>query len=290
MALSRLSVDSSYELDGVEETGEELGRGAYGVVTVVKYKGMRCAAKKLHPPFLEQYQSVLLPHLREKCMLHSQLRHPRIVQFLGYYDCGLPVLVMELLSTDLSRCINHYGVLPKEISYSILHDVALGLQYLHKCRIPSCIIHRDLTADNILLTDDMTAKIGSFLNGIVPIPPQVSHLQAQIYPPGDSVHLPPEARAESFPGEYTKNDVKVDMFSYGVLMVHTLSGQKPSDLSAYELTVLEADRYRKYLEAIGSEHPLMALILQCLNNDPADRPEAREIIETLSKVFFLLVS
>ena len=47
---------------------------------------------------------------------------------------------MEFLHVNLSACIEQYEVLPKEISYSILHDVALGLHYLHSQKPP--IIHR----------------------------------------------------------------------------------------------------------------------------------------------------
>ena len=37
-----------YQLHGVRETGEELGRGSYATVVEVDYKGMRCAAKKIY--------------------------------------------------------------------------------------------------------------------------------------------------------------------------------------------------------------------------------------------------
>ena len=278
MALSRLNVDNPYKLvDDVEETGEEVGRGSYGTVTIVKYKGMRCAAKKLHPALLQlqselqsayDQRGIVLDRFVGECMLHFQLHHPHIVQSLGYYQQEIaPVSVTELLSTDLCRCIDHFGVLPNEVSFSILHHVALGLQYLHERSEP--IIHRNLSANNILLTDDMTAKIGDFGSAVVLTPSVVNRPLTPV--PGNLSYMPPEA----FPHD-VKYDTKLDIFSYGVLMVHTLSGQFPVDLGRRELS--EADRRQKYLEAIGSEHPLMELILHCLRNDPADRPTAREIV------------
>ena len=69
----------------------------------------------------------------------------------------LPMLVMEYLHTTLFACPERYGVLPKEISYGILGDVALGLVYLHEHSPP--IIHRDLSASNVLLTSNMNAKL-----------------------------------------------------------------------------------------------------------------------------------
>ena len=99
-------------------------------------------------------------HFKEECHLISQVRHPNIVQFLGvYFQQGVqaPILVMEFLPTNLTSCNEQYGILPQEICYSILHDVALGLYYLHS-QTPS-IIHRDLSSNNVLLTLNMIAKI-----------------------------------------------------------------------------------------------------------------------------------
>ena len=47
-------------LNAVEETGRELGRGAYGVVTEVIVSGTVCAAKKLHEAIVQVYDLLLL--------------------------------------------------------------------------------------------------------------------------------------------------------------------------------------------------------------------------------------
>ena len=75
-----------YELHGVRETGEELGRGSYATVVEVDYKGMRCAAKKIYS-FLSRRGDGdrLVARFEEECRLLGTLRHPRIVQFLGIY-------------------------------------------------------------------------------------------------------------------------------------------------------------------------------------------------------------
>ena len=90
----------------------------------------------------------------------SKLRHPHIVQFLGVcYLPGsrLPSLVMEYLETDLHKLLEATPNLPLTIKQSILLNVAQGLLYLHS-QSPS-IIHRDLTAKNVLLNSAMVASI-----------------------------------------------------------------------------------------------------------------------------------
>ena len=48
MAGSLQNRPKSLSLDNVEETGKELGRGAYGVVVEVRVSGLVCAGKTLH--------------------------------------------------------------------------------------------------------------------------------------------------------------------------------------------------------------------------------------------------
>ena len=151
----------AYKLNGVTVTDRVLGHGSYATVLELEYMGLKCAGKKIHELLLEQGgASYSVRRFEEECRLLSQVRHPNVVQFLGvHFQQGVPapILVMEFLPTNLTSCIEQYGILPKEISYSILHDVALGLCYLHSQTPP--IIHRDLSSNNVLLTPNMTAKI-----------------------------------------------------------------------------------------------------------------------------------
>ena len=125
----------SYRLTGVRVTDRELGHGSYATVLELEYMGLKCAGKKIHELLLRQGDtSYTVQRFGEECRLLSQLRHPNIVQFLGiHFQQGVqaPILVMEFLPTNVTSCIDQYGILPKEITYSILYDVALGLFYLH---------------------------------------------------------------------------------------------------------------------------------------------------------------
>ena len=175
--------------------------------------GLKCASKQIHDLLLRQGDaSYTVRRFEEKYRLLSQVRHPNIIQFLGVcFQQGVraPILVTEFLPTNLTSCIDQHGIVPKEISYSILHNVALGLCYLHSQTPP--IIHRDLASNNVLLTLNMTAKISDL--GVTTIlnltPLQVSRMTQS---PGTPAYMPPEVMVAS-----PKYDTNVDEFSYMAL-------------------------------------------------------------------------
>ena len=277
-----------YKLTGVRVTDRELGHGSYATVLELEYMGLKCAGKKIHEVLLRQGDaSYTVRRFEEECRLLSQVRHPNIVQFLGvYFEQGVqaPILVMEFLPTNLTSCIERYGILPKEISYSILHDVALGLCYLHSQTPP--IIHRDLASNNVLLTPNMTAKISDL--GVARIlnltPLQVSRMTQT---PGTPAYMPPEVMVAN-----PKYDTSVDEFSYGIMMIHMFSGQWPEPQVGPNRTepdgrmtpVSEAERREVFLRAVGNDHPLMDLICKCIHNYPKSRAHASEIVGRLAEM------
>ena len=276
-----------YKLTGIIVTDRELGHGSYATVLELQYMGLKCAGKKIHELLLRQGgASYTVRRFEEECRLLSQVRHPNIVQFLGvHFQQGVPVpiLVMEFLPTNLTSCIEQYGILPKEISYSILHDVALGLCCLHS--LTPSIIHRDLSSNNVLLTPNMTAKISDLgVARIIKLTPlQVSHMTQT---PGTPAYMPPEVMVAN-----TKYDTSIDEFSYGILMIHMFSGRwpepqvGPSQIEGGRLVpVTEAERREVFLRAIGNNHPLMDMILVCINNDPRRRAQASKLVERLAEM------
>ena len=270
-----------YTLQGVRETGDELGRGSYAA---------KCAAKKLHlhQALYEQGIGYAARRFQEECAILSRLRHPNIVQFLGVYEQSCSMLPALEWSTSpamtLAQCLDKYGVLPNEIGYSVLNDVALALSYFHQHSPP--VIHRDLSANNVLLTPGMTAKISDL--GVAKILVNPSQTRTMTQTPGTWCYMPPET-LEPKP----KYDCKVDVFSFGVMMVHLFSGQWPFPTKPVKvdpnddsrmIPQSEADRRRECLDAIGRDHPLMNLMLGCLHNSSARRPEAVEILTQASRV------
>ena len=152
----------------------------------------------------------------------SDLRHPNITLFLGVCflpNCQLPVLLMERLDGSLDDLLETVPNIPLALKRSILEDVARGLLYLHK-HTPQ-IIHRDLTAKNVLLTASLVAKITDFGNSrIVNLQPgQLARTLSQL--PGTLVYMPPEALSES-----SRYGPSLDVFSFGHLALFTVTQVK----------------------------------------------------------------
>lgn len=98
----------------------------------------------------------------------SKVRHPNIVQFFGLCfmeKAPIPVLVVEQLKTSLRDMMFERLQMSLEVKTSVLVDVASALVYLHGHNPP--IIHGQLTAENILLTASMTAKVGGLGDSLI---------------------------------------------------------------------------------------------------------------------------
>ena len=270
-------------LTGVEPLSRELGRGAYGRVFAVKYREMTCAAKEVHSD-LVQGQRIVDMFLRE-CQQCSRLRHPNIVKFLGvYYPAGgaarmrLPIMVMEMMAHNLTSFVDKHENMPVYLKFSIINDVALGLYYLHSQSPP--IIHRDLSPNNILLTEYNVAKIGDL--GVAKV---VQAGAKKTTAPGTIDFMPPEA-LDSGP-EYGP---PMDVFSFAGIILHTFTQQWPSPSNSKifdpktrkRVALSEVERRSKYLDLmIDEDAVLKPLIEECLDEDPTVRPPMVTVCEKI---------
>ena len=209
-------------IENARPTGRQLGVGSYGSVEELEVNGVVCAGKKIHESLIEREnlgaENIASKYV-EECQLMSDLRHPHLVQFLGVCflpDSTLPVLVMERLLTNLDDLLENSPDIPLPLKRSILADVARGLVYLHSRSPP--VIHRDLSAKNVLLNSAMVAKITDLGNArIVNFKPgQLARTLSRI--PGTMVYMPPEAFEDT-----SKYGPSLDSFSFGHLSLFTIT-------------------------------------------------------------------
>lgn len=286
MANNGLSHLSGLLLNGIEPTGVDLGKGGNGVTYKVLWNGTTCAAKRIHSVLLEFANPVELQTLAQnflaECEANSRLRHPNLVQFLGIYyppNSILPALVMELMFTSLSKYLEIAGDIEINVKISILHDTSLGLRYLHSHNPP--IIHRDLTANNILLTKSLTAKITDLGVAKILDKHQPSKMTTA---PGLPAYMPPEAL-----GKRPNYTTALDVFSFGALMLHTGAQEWPIpseftviDPNTQDVKYLnEIERRQEYLNKLQDAEMLRLLILACLQNNYTKRPTMVEVSKKL---------
>ena len=280
-------------VEGLEEQ-KEMGRGCYGAVYEVRLHGLPCIAKRLHDILVgrgkeervsEEQRRAVIERFREECELLSGLRHPNVVQFMGVHYNGHDdsdiSLIMEYMHMDLDQCMKTYPDIPLPYKTSILRDVAYGLAYLHS--IP--IIHRDLNAGNLLLTESLRAKIADL--GVAKLfdkETAMTHIRTVC--PGALDFMPPESLTQS-----PKYVDLLDVFSFGHLIIYLIN-QEPPQVNGMDISLFDVIRgqrqvgmRRKALDQMGGpDHPLYSIAVQCLSDSAVHRPTSRDLVRMMEEL------
>ena len=256
----RLTASTSHWIvrsEEVEMTGPELGRGGWAIVSVATFRGVRVAAKTIHRQIISHHNVQLF---RREMNMAARLRHPNLVQFIGATMEGNMVILTELMPTSLRAQLQRDIYMPPKIVMSVSLDVARALNYLHQMQ-PDPIIHRDISSANVLLEPlrdwQWRAKLSDY--GTV----NLFH-QLETVNPGSPVYAAPEANNPRFQSS------KMDIYSFGALMLEMLTGQLPTP----------EDRPALLIKVQHDQ--LLDLIHRCLSERAQDRPDAATFIRELT--------
>ena len=242
----------------IELTGPELGRGAWATVSVAKFRGAQVAVKRIHNQLVSRHNIHLF---RREMNMAAKLRHPNLVQFIGATVEGDMMIVMEFMTTSLRRQLQSEEYFQPKFVKSISLDVARALSYLHQIK-PDPIVHRDISSANVLLEPLLPpktwrAKVTDY--GSVNIVRQLNTEN-----PGGPAYAAPEANNPRL------QSPKMDIYSFGALVLEMLTGHLPSPEDRPEL-----------LCQVQHEQ-LLRLIRRCLSERIEDRPNASVIISELN--------
>ena len=265
----------------VKFLGKRIGEGAFGFVEMVEVRGKIYAGKQYRKDH----------HFSEKKFISEfhilqRLKHDHIVEYYGYHihsEHRSPVLIMECLEINLHNFLvsDSHKHLPLARKVNLLYGIAQGLKYLHSMSI----IHRDLTATNVLLDSRATPKISDFGNSCVTGTDLGSELYTQSLTtcPGTFVYMAPEALSS------TDYGTEIDIFSFGHLSLFVGIQMSPTHLPhptecdddnkvhAYNEVQRRQKFFKHLYENLQEEHPLVKLIEKCLHNKPSRRPKAIDL-------------
>eukprot|EP00899_Mesostigma_viride_P016615 jgi/Mesvir1/24955/Mv16927-RA.2 len=277
--------------------GEELGRGAFGVVhkgvlTLPGGKAVDVAVKTLHLRSLtKRDKQMFVDEIRK----HARLgKHPNLVNILGYME-EPPAMVLEYVPLGNLDHLLHIceetavevmlarGAVKKKVLYGIVD----GMRQLHAAGV----IHGDLKSQNVLVTADYVAKVTDF--GMATLRAKTSSTVASKVTAGGGDDEDGPGAGAGTPGYMAPElldcsvaiDFSADVYSFGVLMNEVISEQQPYDDQGFHF--FGRGPYAAVQYAKQGNRPTIAphvtpfvkdLIQRCWHKDPKQRPTFEEIL------------
>ncbi|ESW15154.1 hypothetical protein PHAVU_007G048900 [Phaseolus vulgaris] len=267
----------------------KLGQGGFGAVYWGRLpNGQIIAVKRLSRDSGQGHTE-----FKNEVVLVVKLQHRNLVRLLGFCLEGRErLLVYEFVP---NKSLDYFifdptmkAQLDWEKRYKIITGIARGVLYLHEDS-QLRIIHRDLKASNILLDQEMNPKIADFGMARLVLMDQTQANTSRIV--GTYGYMAPEYAMH---GHFS---VKSDVFSFGVLILEIVSGQKNSGINNGEnVEDLLSFAWRNWKEGkaiyivdpslnSNSRNEMLRCIhigLLCVQENLVDRPTMANIVLMLN--------
>ncbi|KAI5946681.1 serine/threonine-protein kinase TAO3 [Manis javanica] len=244
----------------------EIGHGSFGAVyfatnahtnEVVAVKKMSYSGKQAH----EKWQDIL-----KEVKFLRQLKHPNTIEYKGcYLKEHTAWLVMEYCLGSASDLLEVHKKPLQEVEIAaITHGALQGLAYLHS----HALIHRDIKAGNILLTEPGQVKLADFGSASMASP-------ANSFV-GTPYWMAPEVILAMDEGQY---DGKVDIWSLGITCIE-LAERKPPLFNMNAMSALYhiAQNDSPTLQSNEWTDSFRRFVDYCLQKIPQERPTSAELL------------
>ncbi|XP_078410144.1 serine/threonine-protein kinase TAO3 isoform X2 [Cetorhinus maximus] len=244
----------------------EIGHGSFGAVyfarnartsEVVAVKKMSYSGKQI----TEKWQDII-----KEVKFLRQLKHPNTIEYKGcYLKEHTAWMVMEYCLGSTSDLLEVHKKPLQEVEIAaITHGALQGLAYLHSHNL----IHRDIKAGNILLTEPGQVKLADFGSASI-VSPANSFV-------GTPYWMAPEVILAMDEGQY---DGKVDVWSLGITSIE-LAERKPPLFNMNAMSALYhiAQNESPTLQSNEWSHFFRNFVDYCLQKIPQDRPTSLELL------------
>lgn len=236
-------------------------------------------------------------HISRDLKTHAQINHPYILPLLGYsffdnqhhivYELMTNGSLFQLLHESQHAGVGSSTILTWRQRFTIAHQTVQVLSYLHNDSNPR-VFHVDVKSENILLDDNLNAKLSDFGHSQT-IEPGQSYISMAAE--GTPHLIDPYWRRS---GQLTD---KTDVYCFGILLVELLSTQKAKDLKRGDdgaiLQVKKGelvDAFDPSLKVGASEvastqmKELASLAVDCLSKHIRDRPTMKQVEEEIERI------
>ncbi|XP_038619039.1 serine/threonine-protein kinase TAO3 [Tachyglossus aculeatus] len=244
----------------------EIGHGSFGAVyfatnshtsEVVAIKKMSYGGKQTN----EKWQDIL-----KEVKFLRQLKHPNTIEYKGcYLKEHTAWLVMEYCLGSASDLLEVHKKPLQEVEIAaITHGALQGLAYLH-CHT---LIHRDIKAGNILLTEPGQVKLADFGSAS-----KASPANSFV---GTPYWMAPEVILAMDEGQY---DGKVDVWSLGITCIE-LAERKPPLFNMNAMSALYhiAQNDSPTLQSGEWTDSFRGFVDRCLQKIPHERPASVDLL------------
>ncbi|EEP76508.1 predicted protein [Uncinocarpus reesii 1704] len=270
----------------------QIGKGAFATVykLATKNDGALFACKELDKRRLMK-NNILDHKVDSEMRIMKGLEHPNIVQFHDYHDHEnrwLYIIMEYVGGGELSALLGQMVRLPEDMVKTIARQTLHALQYLHSRKIT----HRDIKPDNILIAsiEPLRIKLSDF--GLSKVVQEETFMKTfcgtllycapEVYPEYED-YKRKEARKRRRLGDplpkTSPYDQSVDMWSFGAVLFHILSGSPPymgrgDDRGAQMLrNIMTTEADYNLLRKVGVSDEGIDFISKLLNRDPKARPK-----------------
>ena len=261
----------------------ELGGGGMSRVFVANETRLnrKVVIKVLSP---ELSAGVNVDRFEREIQLAASLQQANIVPIISAGDTrGLPYYTMPFVEGKSLRArLSEEGALPISTVVGVLRDVARALGYSHQ----RSVVHRDIKPDNVLLSGG-TAVVTDFGIAKAISAARTNQESGTLTQLGTSLGTPAYMSPEQAAGDPLV-DHRADIYSLGCMAYELLTGKPPfADRAPARMLAAHISENPGQLTALRADTPpaLDQLVMQCLEKDPAARPQSGdEIVQRLDAI------